>query len=864
MPRSATLFALFALFLVAAQAQKPLQGIVTDPHGTPLAFVTVLLNNEPGKGVLTDIEGRFSIGAGVPVRVLGFRYVGYEPLVVESDFWEKTPDELLAIVLKPAELALPEAVIRAGENPADILIRKAIANRKRNNPDLRRSYTCTTYNKVLFDVVPNREAFEREYAGKDTTKEHIRTARERFAETERKAEAHHAFVMESVTERAFRFPNQIQENVLLNRVSGFQNAGFVALANMVQPFTFYGDYLTILDKNFVNPISPGSPNLYFFHIEDTLYTGPDTVWVISFHPRKGKVFEGLEGVLHLHSHGWAVQNVRAQPANPGFLYLKIEQAYQMADGRSWTVDGSWWTGDETNTINPASPQDSVSRLPSDVEWFPAQLNFELEFRQYPSPSMGVRAMGRSYITDVRLDAPVRQRDINPEQPVILLPKANSRADSAWLRWRDMAPLSAKELQTYTWLDSLGDSAKFDRLADLTDFLTTGRLPIARSPISLDLRRLLGFNEYEGTRLGIGLTTAQARPLLPQRRLEAGAYGGYGLRDKGWKYGGYALWRLSRSGQATLRAGWRRDLLEPGALHEISAPALFDRRLYARRMDRTEEFSAALGSRLGRFFFAEARFRKQEVQPGYEYRYGTADAGFAERFRFAEGTFFLRFAHGEHPHTFLANDVGTTQRLPVVELAYTRGWDGLWQGQYNYERWTAAVYHAFFLGRLGRTRWRVEAGLTSPNAPLAKLHTLNQTGQAGGRRGWGPNIFVLPNTFQSLPDTAFVADRFVNFYFAQEIGPVLYRVKRSAPFLTLLQNAAWGDLRRPELHHDLGFRTPSKPLLESGIQLDNLVLLNYLNVAKLGLGAAVFYRWGGLHSTAWQKNTTVRATMRFVF
>ncbi len=824
---------LFCLLATIGFTQKPIQGTVTDPQGTPLAFVTVLLNNEPGKGVLTDIEGRFSIGADVEVRVLGFRYVGFDPRVVEADLWNKTPANPLVIVLNPAELALPEAVVRAGENPADILIRKAIANRRRNNPDLRRSYTCTTYNKVLFDMVPNREVFEQEYADKDTSRETVRDARTRFDKIEQKARERHAFMMESVTERSFLFPDLVQENVLLNRVAGFQNAGIVALSNMVQPFSFYGDHLTILDKNFVNPISPGSPGLYFFHIEDTLYAGPDTVWVISFHPRKGKVFEALEGVLHLHSRGWATQNVRAQPANPGNVYLKLEQAYQMING-----DGG--------------PADTV-------HWFPAQLNFELEIRKYPAPFVGIRGGGRSYITDVQLEAPVRLRDINPDAPIILLPEANTRSDSAWMRWRDMAPLNDKELRTYVWLDSIGESEKFDNTADLTSFLTTGRLPIGGSQVSLDLQHLLKFNEYEGARLGFGLSTGQARPLLPQRRLELGANLGYGFRDKGWKYGANAVWRITRSRQTRLHISWQRDLLEPGALYEISSPALFDRSLYARRMDRTDEFAASFGSRLGRFFTTEIRFRKQDLQPGYAYRYGTGDAGFVDRFRFTETTVSLRFAHGERPRTFLANDVGTTQRLPVVELAYTRGWRGLWQGEYDYARWTAAVYHSFFMGRLGRTRWRVEAGLVSADAPLAKLYTLNQ---AGRRDGWGLNLFVLPNTFQALPDTAFVADRFINLYFAQEIGPVFYRKKYSAPHLTLLQNAAWGDLRRPELHHDLGFRTAFRTLLETGIQLDNLFRFNYINIAHLGIGGAVFYRWGGLQSDNWRENLTFRATMRF--
>jgi hypothetical protein len=274
------------------------------------------------------------------------------------------------------------------------------------------------------------------------------------------------------------------------------------------------------------------------------------------------------------------------------------------------------------------------------------------------------------------------------------------------------------------------------------------------------------------------------------------------------------------------------------------------------MDRVDEFGAALSGRLGRYLFLEGSLRKQDLRPGYAYRYGTADAGFSETFRFSEATFFLRYSNGERRSTFFSNDVGTTQRLPVVELAYTRGWRGLWDGGHDYERWTAAVYHAFFLGKLGRTRWRVEAGLASTDAPLAKLFTLNQTGSGV----W--NLFVLPNTFQALPDTVFLADRFVNLYLAQEIGPILYRAKHSAPSLTLLQNIAWGELRRPELHHDLGFRTAATALLESGLQLDNLVRFNYLNVAYLGIGGAVFYRWGGLQAERWQDNLSFRATMRF--
>jgi hypothetical protein len=158
------------------------------------------------------------------------------------------------------------------------------------------------------------------------------------------------------------------------------------------------------------------------------------------------------------------------------------------------------------------------------------------------------------------------------------------------------------------------------------------------------------------------------------------------------------------------------------------------------------------------------------------------------------------------------------------------------------------------------RWRLEAGWVSPEVPLAKLFTLNQSSTVNRNLA----LFVVHNTFQSFPNTFFVSNRFVNLYWSQEFGPFLYVRKYSAPELALLQNFAWGSLDRPELHYHLDFRTPSRSLLESGIQFDNLIRVNYLNFAHLGAGAAIFYRWGGLNEGKWTKNLIPRFAVKFIF
>ncbi|MBK8557023.1 MAG: carboxypeptidase-like regulatory domain-containing protein [Lewinellaceae bacterium] len=810
------------------RAQSLLQGHVQNAEGEPLAFVTVAVEAATQTGVFTDIEGRFKLAVPADARAIQFRYLGYRSIYLKPEEWEN--QTMLSIVMTPDSFALPEAVVRAGENPADILMRKVIARREANNPEKKAGYRCLTYNKISFDLLPNRGAFEKVMGKRDSTSKSAMESMESFNRMEESSQQHHAFLMESVTERLFRNPNLVQEKVLLNRVSGTEYAGLVALANAVQPFTFYGDYLQITDKDFVNPISPGSPALYFFTLEDTLFQGKDTIWTVSFHPRKGKVFTALEGSLQIHSNGYAVQSVRAWPVDAGNLDIKIEQSYQLlAAGNS--------DGDST------------------AQWFPQQLNFELAFRKYPSEYLGIKAAGRSYISSAAMGASSRLQDFDPEKPLLMLENANTRADSAWQSWRITAPLSEKEQRTYSWLDSLGEKKNLSRFFYLMDYVSTGLIPLA-GPLNADLGRLLRFSEFENVRLGIGLSTAQPRPLAMSRRFEASLYGGYGFRDQAWKYGAETLWRINRGMQTFWSAGWRSDLEEPGILKTLPGQ-LVDRYVYARKVDKIQEAWTRIGTRLGKSFFLQGEFSRQNRTPLYPYIYVGGSEIQSGTFRFAEATVFLRYARHEEVHRFLGSNSGSVQHWPVLEVAYTRGLPNILGSTYSYYRWSAALYQSVFIRRLGRCSWRLEAGQASPDVPLSRLFTLNQS---AGNNAFG--LFAISNTFQSLPDTLFASDRFVNLYFSQEIGPVLYKHKYSAPYLSLHQNTVWGSLQQPEQHNGTGLRTADQLLCESGIRLDNLLRINYVNFARLGLGGAVYYRWGGLSEPRWQDNLLFRLSLRF--
>ena len=61
--------------------------------------------------------------------------------------------------------------------------------------------------------------------------------------------------MESVTDKQFIAPNFHKEVILHNKVSGLKKPDLVALAQDNQPFAFYAPQITLLVKQYINPIS---------------------------------------------------------------------------------------------------------------------------------------------------------------------------------------------------------------------------------------------------------------------------------------------------------------------------------------------------------------------------------------------------------------------------------------------------------------------------------------------------------------------------------------------------------------------------------------------------------------------------------
>ncbi|MEL6671813.1 MAG: DUF5686 family protein [Bacteroidota bacterium] len=786
-----------------AQAQHRLAGQVLDAGtGQGLPFATVLYDIRARKGVTTDINGYFDFSTSDKKTFIMVSYLGYKKQRVQLDTVSNRRQ--IRVVLSRDEFSLGEVEITTERNPGEKIMRRVVANRKRNDPERLASYECETYNKVIFDYLLDNFSLPDALVTKADSQNYAMF---------RHAQQAALFVMESVTERKYVFPENVAETVIANRISGLQEARLAALATDFQPFTFYREVIPFLDKSFINPVSPACWNRYDFHLKDTLFQGQDTVYILSFAPKKGKNFQALKGVLHINTFHYAVQSVVAEPAYPTTVVLRLEQLYQCID-RS--------------------------------QWFPSQLNFELRMPNYPTKDIGMKISGRSYIRSTKLNTGLRQKDLG-YQEVHMLDDAPMKADSFWVEEREIA-LNQRERNTYQLMDSLGKKSKLDFIMRQLEKLSWARIGLG--PIDINLEKTFFSNPTEGFRIGTGFFTS---PKLSEH-FELGGFFGYGTKDRQWKYGAqFSIWRDRLQDQG-IGVRYTKDLVFPGSntLNSavgIGATGLTNPLSYVfEGMDWVEEKEVWGEFRLFRFVKLRPSLHQIIRQPTYNYRFrSTAQEAPDSVFRSTEAHIGLRFAYGERLVESLGQNSIQGSRFPVLNMVYSRGWDDWLGGEYDYHRLELNLSHTYHTHRWGYTEWQLRMGWASQGLPAGLLFF--GEGSSNGKQ-WG---FWVPFTFQTMNPTSFLSDRYASFFFQQDIGSRLLRTPKFQPRITMVHGMAFGDIRQPEQHIGLDFSSLKKGYYESGLRIQQILRIRLAGIAYIGLGAGAFYKYGPYASGDWQQN-----------
>lgn len=811
------LFSLIPLFGMS-QLQK-ITGVVYDKSSKEtLPFVNITVNKSK-LGAAADIDGRFDFAVNEHVSSVKFSYIGFKSLEIEITPKIKFP---LEVYLEESKNELDQIELLAGENPAHGIIRKASANRKKNNPEALSTFGYTSYNKftVTFQLDSTVGLIDTNWVNANTDSASIDVDSSNY-QARQFFDSQHLFMLESVSERKYSSsPKRNNEKVIASRVSGFKNPTFTLLATQMQSFSFYNDFITVLDKDYINPISGGSTNRYIFIIQDTVISSFDSTFVISYQPKLNSKFDGLSGVLYITSDGWALKNILAKPQVEEGLGIEIES-------RSEKVGGVW---------------------------FPTQMNYD--FRFYDSEEMDLGGfeplgIGRTYVSKIKLEEEYKRKEFSRLE-VQITESAGKQTEEFWNEYR-VDPLDSRELKTYRVIDSIGEVENFELKLGALQALLSGKYRYKF--LDFDLDKVLGYNLYEGVRLGIGAHT-NFRML---EWLSLGGYIGYGFKDQVFKYNYEADLILNKKHGLILNGGYVFDIEQTASqsfnMSKRSYGLLdFDlRNMNQQQFDEVSKVYLNLSWNIlpnlhSRVFANRQNRQLQET----EYRFLQEEADgvmLVNGFNSTQAGISLRYApkdkYMEGPFGRRPIDIS----YPLYEFQYTRGIADVWGSDYSFNKLDVRINYKFKTKRFGVSKIQLAGGYVDEALPYSFLYTPIANRPVDVE--W-PIYAAGITSFETMYNNEFISNTWAHFIFRQNFKGYLLKIGEWNPDVVFIVSAIVGTLNKPELHRNIEFKMLDKGFYETGVEI---------NKVWKGLGVGVYYRFGPYSLPENPDNFSVKVTAR---
>lgn len=801
-----TYLTLFLLFWGSVAFGQKTFFVADDQSLEPIPFVKV--TPDVGKPTLADLTGKFRVL--VEANEITLHFNGYD----DTTFLvSEIPDSAL-ILMRLSSQQLDPIKVAPGINPAHRIISNAIANRRLNHPVKHDPFQYKSYSKFLLEIDPDYVASITEDT-KDSTLMEIRDL----------ADSMHLFLMESVSERYFQPPLRDQEKIIAYKISGLSDPRFSTLAKSLQSFSFYDNQFEVMGRQYVNPLAFGGLNRYLFSLQDTTINASDTTYTIYFRPKKGKNFDGIEGYLYINTNQFAIEKVIAEPyQDTTGLSIRIVQEYEFTNNK---------------------------------RWFPKRLNTEIDLSNLiaaadtesnpDEPMPKIVGTGFTNIEEVTFE-PEKARWAESSVALFTDENANELSEKEWNEHRE-SPITQKERNTYSTIDSLAKEANIDRVIKILDVLADGKIPLGY--VNLDLKRLYRYNLYEKHRLGLGLETSQKL----MKPVTIGGYFAYGTNDQEWKYGGFAHVHLWRKKQMRLELLYQQDVMERGGMQFNATQGSWlntetYRNLYIRSMDRQRIAEAALRTDIRANLSVRISQNNQRLTFTDDYSFTDASGILWNGIDVAESTIDVEWNPFARYQILGTRKLATEMKFPKLRLKVARGWKGFAESSLDYWRFNASLTHKLNIARILTLEWKVNAARTIGDVPLF----FSQVGD-GTRINW--NIST-PGAFETMPSGYFYATQQVSAFARLKFKAFRTKASWNEPQISL--HHAWGiGIFENRALHNSYVHSFDKGYGEAGIILDGLWVRQFS-----GFGIGAFYNYSPeFTSETWYENIVPKVSFSFV-
>lgn len=790
------LLLLVLIFGLAQTIAQNLQGRIIDAQskeGIPFGTILVLGTQKP-VGTSSNVQGHFSLQIpqellGKPQISLRISSVGYE--TKEYTWHSHSAHNLGTIALSELSNELETLVVRPKKeryrkknNPAVMLIERAIAAKDSNQIKLFPDYSFQEYEKVLISQVGVSKG--KKYFGLSAkTVDVYKDSSELVG-----LNTMPLSLREKQTVFASRGGTTLSPVITGRRIHGIEDTlDEGAITNGMEELLggdidVYANNIKMLHSEFPSPMNKHwATSFYKYYIKDTVDYQGSSCFLMHFRPMNSRDI-GLMGKIWIDTTQLSLRRVEMEMPKVSGLNFVEKMSIDVHFDPKETPRGAFWL--------PSKKKLAMILKPSNLFKHGVEVLVEREQHHY---RFGAEALRPEYL-DPRSELPETERKLAMQD----------RAGNYGLVDRPSA-LSAKEQKAVDFRAYLRQHKGFKILSSIGRLFTTGYLPIPfdlehKERVKFDFgpyETMLGYNALEGWKLRIGgMTTAN----LMQHLFFEG-YASYGMGDKAWKYYAKAtytprkcIYQVSEGPRNNLSLMATKEVFLPGdegssMFKDGLASLLGDYRSLTRyygekyqlqyERDWTHNLSTKIWAQYLRktgagdlkFFQYDQALQAHTIPHVEESQIG------------AEATWVFGRARLRTAREGKSSDV--TRFRPVITAGLKFFPKSLGGNPTSYLHSSLGYKHRLLLSMWGRLDINLEAGAVWGNAPQTSLFNPN------ANSGW----LLRDNTFQTLRPIEYVADKYLSFMGTYHMRGLIFNRIPLIKHLRLREvfsiNGYWGDM-----------------------------------------------------------------------
>jgi hypothetical protein len=694
---------IFPPFYLISQVTKIMGKVIDIKTQEPIPFVTIAFKG--GQiGTSTDFNGEYSIEVKKLGDSLFATCLGYTP---SSKKIIKNKFQVINFELAPVSMTMKEVVIKPGVNPAEIILRKIIENKKFNNKEKLDYYEYEVYNKIQFDANNISDKLERMKLLKQFKFifDYVDTS------TVNGKAYLPVFISEVLSDYYYRkSPKSSKEIIKAARTSGVTNKSIAQfLGTWYLDINIYDNFINLFDKNFVSPTANFGLGFYKYYLIDSAFIGNQWCYKIMFKPRRKQELT-FTGDMWVHDTTFAVRKVNlriAEDANIDFINdLVCSQDYEFINKQYWMLTKENFTVD-ANVLQKSKRVIGVYGHKS-TTYRNFVFNTPAEDKLYKNPV---------------------NNSVNDD--------AYNKSSEYWESNRHET-LDKKEKGIYKMVDSIKNVPIFRTYYDILMTIFTGYYvhnKLEWGPYF----ETFSFNKIEGDRFQIGARTSNkfSKTIMPE------AYVAYGTLDRRFKYEGGILYMLNKNPRRDIGLYYKNDVEQLGqsqyAFYENNILASVLRKSPFNKLTMVEQYNGYYEHEWFNGFSNTINFIRRDVTPPLNTQFIFNNNEHIENYNSiitSEIRLDLRFAYkekylmGEFERVYVGN-VGT--HYPVLNIQYALGLKDLWGGHYNYRKLFGGEYNYrklvfgleqwFNVRTYGYSRYVLQAGKIWNTLPYPLLNLL---------------------------------------------------------------------------------------------------------------------------------------------